>query len=47
MTDVIFARLGTLDKYIRDVVMAFWGSPYHRMTTLSAPAVAPWTFLLV
>jgi adenylate cyclase len=28
MTEIIFANQGTLDKYIGDAIMAFWGSPY-------------------
>ncbi|MGH9711784.1 MAG: CHASE2 domain-containing protein [Candidatus Acidiferrales bacterium] len=28
MTETIFANQGTLDKYIGDAIMAFWGSPY-------------------
>jgi adenylate cyclase len=28
MTEILFANLGTLDKYIGDAIMAFWGSPY-------------------
>jgi adenylate cyclase len=28
MTDVIFKNWGTVDKFIGDAIMAFWGSPY-------------------
>jgi len=29
MTRIVFARHGTLDKYIGDAVMAFWGAPFE------------------
>ncbi|HUQ50207.1 MAG TPA: adenylate/guanylate cyclase domain-containing protein [Terriglobales bacterium] len=28
MTDILFKRWGTLDKYIGDAIMGFWGSPF-------------------
>ncbi|HVA72769.1 MAG TPA: adenylate/guanylate cyclase domain-containing protein [Candidatus Limnocylindrales bacterium] len=30
MTKIIFAQQGTLDKYIGDAVMAFWGAPFEQ-----------------
>lgn len=39
MTDILFANQGTLDKYIGDAIVAFWGAPmalenhaYHAVT---------------
>src|SRR5271168_608120 len=29
MTRIVFKHLGTLDKYIGDAVMAFWGAPFE------------------
>lgn len=29
MTDLVFAHKGTLDKYMGDAIMAFWGAPIH------------------
>ena len=30
MTKIVFERNGTLDKYIGDAVMAFWGAPFEQ-----------------
>jgi adenylate cyclase len=29
MTNLVFAHKGTLDKYMGDAIMAFWGAPVH------------------
>src|SRR5258708_24169189 len=29
MTQIVFSHNGTLDKYIGDAVMAFWGAPFE------------------
>jgi adenylate cyclase len=40
MTDILFKRWGTLDKYIGDAMMGFWGSPFpqtdHALRACSA-----------
>src|SRR5439155_17125020 len=30
MSDVIFKHQGTVDKYMGDAIMAFWGAPKHQ-----------------
>ena len=30
MSDVIFKYEGTIDKYMGDAIMAFWGAPQHQ-----------------
>ena len=40
MTDIIFELGGTLDKYIGDAVMAFWGAPIHQNDHASRAALA-------
>lgn len=29
MTEIIFKNKGTIDKYVGDLIMAFWGAPLH------------------
>lgn len=29
MTEIIFTHRGTIDKYVGDMIMAFWGAPLH------------------
>ncbi len=38
MTSLVFDNHGTLDKYIGDAVMAFWGAPFEEAATLHALA---------
>ena len=40
MTDILFKRWGTLDKYIGDALMAFWGSPFPQSDHASRACAA-------
>ena len=42
MTNMIFQTEGTLDKYIGDAIMAFWGAPTGQRITPTAPVQPPW-----
>lgn len=48
MTDIIFKRHGTIDKYVGDMIMAFWGAPIenprHAYDAIST-ALAMWDHL--
>ena len=41
MTDLIMEYKGTLDKYVGDEIMCFWGAPIPRRTTRCLRASAP------
>jgi len=45
MTRIIFRNLGTLDKYIGDAVMAFWGAPFEDSAQASHAARAAFEML--
>jgi adenylate cyclase len=40
MTQIIFTKQGTLDKYIGDAVMAFWGAPFEQANQADNAAYA-------
>jgi adenylate cyclase len=37
MTDLVLEYGGTLDKYIGDAIMAFWGRPFRKKTMHTEP----------
>jgi adenylate cyclase len=45
MTRIIFSNQGTLDKYIGDAVMAFWGAPFEDTSQASRAARAAYQML--
>src|SRR5208282_3499382 len=45
MTRIIFRNQGTLDKYIGDAVMAFWGAPFEDTAQASHAARAAFDML--
>ncbi|HKO04498.1 MAG TPA: adenylate/guanylate cyclase domain-containing protein [Candidatus Acidoferrales bacterium] len=45
MTRIIFRNQGTLDKYIGDAVMAFWGAPFEDTSQASRAARAAFDML--
>lgn len=40
MTQIVFTKQGTLDKYIGDAVMAFWGAPFEQANQADNAAYA-------
>lgn len=42
ITEVIFNNKGTIDKYVGDMVMAFWGAPLEDPSMRSRLSAAPW-----
>jgi adenylate cyclase len=44
MTNIIFKWDGTLDKFVGDEIVAFWGAPLRSRITLNWPSSAPFTW---
>ena len=42
MTEIVFKHWGTLDKYIGDALMVFFGNPVLMTTMSSGPSARPW-----
>ena len=42
MSDIVLNNGGTIDKFVGDAVVAFWGAPIARPMTAGMPSRRPW-----